>query len=53
VIIIEELKWDAWNVGETNTKRLLTIVLAESLETQNCYNVVTARDVSNKERKLL
>ena len=40
-------------IGETITARLLTIVLAESLEVKNSYYVVTARDISSKERKLL
>jgi hypothetical protein len=33
--------------------RLLSIVLAESLEIKNSYYVVTARDISSKERKLI
>jgi uncharacterized DUF497 family protein len=40
-------------IGETNTARLLSIVLAESLEVKNSYYVVTARDISSKERKLI
>ncbi len=40
-------------IGETDMARLLSIVLAESLEIKNSYYVVTARDISSKERKLI
>lgn len=40
-------------IGETDMARLLSIVLAESLEFKNSYYVVTARDISSKERKLI
>jgi len=40
-------------IGETNTARLLSIVLAQSFEFVNSYYVVTARDISSKERKLI